>query len=130
MAIDLSTWLNQTTNLPDVWDTIMSEVLTDRYGEFAYHYESSRTKKNDDGEIIYSKPYTIDLTINIDTVYDDEAEKVYEVSQKQKERFTYLYQICEIINKSYDNDKAIEHNLEELILNLKEYQNTLTEDGD
>lgn len=73
--IDISSWLNSVTNMPEVWQTIISEALTNRHGTFTYHYENTRTKKDNEDKVIYTKPYTIDLKITIDTLgYGKEAE--------------------------------------------------------
>ncbi|MBQ6220124.1 MAG: hypothetical protein IJH63_10305 [Methanobrevibacter sp.] len=119
--IDLSNWLNAVTNLPSVWQQILSEVLTDRYGVFTYNYTDTLNHTRD-GEIIYSKPYSIDLKISIGrTINDIDGEvftEILELSENQKERMTKIQNLVELFGEyintgSIDLDK-IKKGLDEL----------------
>lgn len=115
--IDLTNWLNSVTNFPEMWNQLIDEALTNRYGIFTYHYEDSRNFERD-GELIYSKPFQIDLTITIDkTVQDEEAEKAYKISEEKQAKFNKLHEVMTLFNDSVCSDEEL--NIDELINNLE-----------
>ena len=119
--IDLSNWLNAVTNMVEVWQKIISEALTNRYGVFTYKYEDTISKEKD-GELLYVKPYSIDLKISIGkTLCDLDGEEYLELNQlskEQKERMIKLGRLVQAFDEylfsgHLDIDK-IKKELEEL----------------
>ena len=105
-VIDLTSWLNNVTNLPFVWESIIEECLTNRYGVFKYNYDGARTKKNEDGEIVYSKPYNIDLTITMDEVYTgDDAVDLDDEVTNEIYKILLVQEIMKVLDGKYVNDE-------------------------
>ena len=122
MSIDLSSWLNSVTNLPEVWEQIIDEALTNRHGEFTYHYEDTIIRKKEDtGLISYTKPYTIDMTINIDTKYDDMPKDILE---KHFEKKSVINTLHEIVPMVCDYIMFGEGSVDEISKQLKELKKT------
>lgn len=113
MAIDLTNWLNTATNLPQVWEQIIKEVLTNRTGEFTYTYNDSITckKEEDDDEPIYTKDYSIDLKINIDTKYgtEEDLNEYLGLSEEQRKKLENTQEALELLADFFmDNDLDME----------------------
>ena len=105
-VIDLTSWLNNVTNLPFVWENIIEECLTNRYGVFKYNYDGARTKKNEDGEIVYSKPYNIDLTITMDEIYTgDDAIDLDDEVTNEIYKILLVQEIMKVLDGKYVNDE-------------------------
>ena len=121
-TIELTSWLNSVTNLPLLWQSIIEEVLTNRYGVFKYNYDGAKTKKNNEGEIIYSKPYNIDLTIIIDKTYtDDEAIQINERAINQIHKCMLIHAILKVFDKNYmDNSLSLHIAIKEIMNLLKD----------
>ena len=114
MAIELTNWLNTATNLPQVWEQIIKEVLTNRTGEFTYTYKDSITCKkeeDDDDEPIYTKDYSIDLKINIDTKYgtEEDLNEYLGLSEEQRNKLENTQEALELLADFFmDNDLDME----------------------
>ena len=116
--IDLTSWLNSVSNLPDVWEKIMNELLDNRYGVFTYSYEDAMVRETSDNSIL-AKPYSIKMRIRIgsacpDEITPEEYEKYYkelkELSDEQKDRWNKLNNL---FNGNIDVE-AIKKGLDEL----------------
>ena len=113
MAIDVTNWLNTATNLPQVWEQLIKEVLTNRTGEFTYTYNDSITckKEDDDDEPIYTKDYSIDLKINIDTKYgtEEDLNEYLGLSEEQRKKLENTQEALELLADFFmDNDLDME----------------------
>lgn len=118
MDVDISNWLNTTTNLPSVWNQIIEESLTNRDGGFTYNYEDI-IKREKDGELVYTKKYNIDLKINIQTDYNTDEEtlnKALMVSQEQLDKMKKTQEALELLADLFMNTPV---DIDELIESLK-----------
>jgi len=99
--IDLTSWLNMASNLPEVWQQIMTQLLDNRYGVFTYNYTDTLNREKD-GKLIYTKPYSIDLKISIGRTLNEIDGKDYKelskLSHEQQERMDKLRNLF----KSFD----------------------------
>ena len=111
--IDLTNWLNSVSNLPEVWEKILNELLDNRYGVFTYNYEDAMVRETSDNSIL-AKPYSVKMRISIcsacpDDMTPDEYDKYYrtlkELSDEQKNRWNKLTTIFKLFDEYLFNGK-------------------------
>ena len=106
--IDITEIIDNGTNFPDTWKTLVRELLLKFEDGATYHHTN----------IAGCRPYTIDLTIKIDECVDEAEDKQLHTEAKKREANAILYNavFCELLGIVASNDLLTD----ELKDNLKE----------
>ena len=114
--IDLTHELDRGTNFPDMWKSLVRELLLKFEDGCTYHHDN----------IVGNRPYHVSLKINIDEPVDDETDK--QLHEQAKDLEAGYEVINELLDTVYDiiSDSSKEDGikkLKEFTMQLKKNNN-------
>lgn len=112
--IDITEIIDNGTNFPTTWKTLVRELLLKFEDGATYHHTN----------IAGCRPYTIDLTIKIDECVDEAEDKQLHKEAKKREANAILYNtvFCELLGIVASNDlltDELKDNIKELGVELE-----------